>query len=631
MHRKGRATLKTIKETLTAAGRAIANISTFLAVAMIAIIWLGATYHLTAERQIAQEAAIRHSGNLARAFEEHLIRSIKEVDRVLLYLRENYEESAAAFEFAVRKENDHSFSDLVTRVGIAGPDGRLALSSAGPPPAPVDLRDREHFQIHINAGDDELFIGKPVISRGTGQWVIPLTRRIRSKDGSFGGVIAATIDTSYFTRIYNAINVGSDGAVALIGLDDGVFRASENQVSNVLGRTVTDFLAYMSPLLAPDGWYFSDAAWNDGIRRLVSYRNVKQFPLVVLVGISDRHIFAGTGFKQKTYREIALASTVLILLIVAFNTWKEINLARARAALAAQNSRFDTALNNMSQGLCMFDADRRLVVCNDRYASMYRLPPDLLKAGTPQQAIIAYRVRNDLLKGEQNAAVVQRKIESMSELPAGARSSRIDELADGRLIRVCRESMAGGGWVATHEDITEQRRAELELDRTQKFLNTVIENMPVAIVVRELQEFRYTLVNRAAEDFLGIAREEILGSTAYEIFRPEQAESITARDHEALQSGDQVAIQDHLVHTPRNGERVVTSRRFVARGNDGQPQYLINVIEDVTERRRAEQQIAYMAHHDALTGLPNRVLFNKRLEEALSWVRRGPEPGGSVS
>ena len=188
------------------------------------IIWLGTAFHLATERQIAQEAAIQHSGNLARAFEEHLVRSIKEVDRLLLFLRENYENNPAAFNFPNSTENAYLFGDIASRVGIAGADGFLRLSSVDPHLAPVDLRDREHFQIHIHVENDELFIGKPVISRGDGKWVIPLTRRIRNKDGSFGGVITAIIETSYFTRFYNAINLGSDGAIALIGLTDGVSR-----------------------------------------------------------------------------------------------------------------------------------------------------------------------------------------------------------------------------------------------------------------------------------------------------------------------------------------------------------------------------------------------------------------------
>jgi diguanylate cyclase (GGDEF)-like protein len=128
--------------------------------------------------------------------------------------------------------------------------------------------------------------------------------------------------------------------------------------------------------------------------------------------------------------------------------------------LGQQNMRFKAALDNMGEGLCMFDADKRLVVCNDRYAKMYRLPPELLEVGTPHSAIIAHRVSHGILKGDTCGSAVEQKISTLAQLPPTAVSSRIDELADGRLICVTRQPLAGGGWVATHSDVTEQRRSE---------------------------------------------------------------------------------------------------------------------------------------------------------------------------
>ena len=126
--------------------------------------------------------------------------------------------------------------------------------------------------------------------------------------------------------------------------------------------------------------------------------------------------------------------------------------------LKEQKLRLDTAINNMGEGLCMFDADKRLVVCNDRYAKMYRLPPELLKPGTPHQDIIRHRITHGILKGETSESAAEQLISALGALPSDATSSRVDELADGRLICVTRQPMAGGGWVATHLDVTEQRQ-----------------------------------------------------------------------------------------------------------------------------------------------------------------------------
>ena len=131
--------------------------------------------------------------------------------------------------------------------------------------------------------------------------------------------------------------------------------------------------------------------------------------------------------------------------------------------LARINMQFDAALSNMAQGLCMFDGQRRLVVWNERYAELYKLSPELRKIGTPHQAIIADRISRGILKGETSNSAAREKIASLNQLPKDTASSRVDEFSDGRFILVTRQPMADGGWLATHEDITERRRAEAEI------------------------------------------------------------------------------------------------------------------------------------------------------------------------
>jgi diguanylate cyclase (GGDEF)-like protein len=120
-------------------------------------------------------------------------------------------------------------------------------------------------------------------------------------------------------------------------------------------------------------------------------------------------------------------------------------------------------LSNMAQGLCMFDGQKRLVVWNERYAELYQLSPDLQKIGTPHQAVIADRISRGILRGETSDSAAREKIASLNQLPKDTASSRVDEFSDGRFILVTRQPMADGGWLATHEDITERRRAEAEI------------------------------------------------------------------------------------------------------------------------------------------------------------------------
>jgi diguanylate cyclase (GGDEF)-like protein len=129
--------------------------------------------------------------------------------------------------------------------------------------------------------------------------------------------------------------------------------------------------------------------------------------------------------------------------------------------LREKNFQFDTAINNMSQGLCFFDADHRLIVCNERYIDMYDLPPGGVGPGTKLSEIVDMRfeagsfpamTRDEYLQWRSNVAI--------SDEP----SDSIVELRNGRTFLIRHRPMPDRGWVATHEDITEKRQAELKIE-----------------------------------------------------------------------------------------------------------------------------------------------------------------------
>jgi PAS domain-containing protein len=174
--------------------------------------------------------------------------------------------------------------------------------------------------------------------------------------------------------------------------------------------------------------------------------------------LADHH----GALAEPRAREPIFLPVVVVLTLLELMTM--VASMRRQMSLEQTNMRFDTALENMTHGLCMFDGNKRLVICNDRYASLYRLPPELLKVGTTHEAIIGHRVMNGLLKGDQSAVAVDKKLAALGQHSSECISSRIDELADGHLVRVTRQPMKGGGWVATHEDITERHRLENQRD-----------------------------------------------------------------------------------------------------------------------------------------------------------------------
>lgn len=134
-----------------------------------------------------------------------------------------------------------------------------------------------------------------------------------------------------------------------------------------------------------------------------------------------------------------------------------LELQQRESQLAQQNFRFEAAVDNMSQGLCMFDNQWRLVICNKRYAEFYDTPAALVKPGTRLETILRDRVRRGYFPEGDPESFVQRRIAAAVNASAG---TDVVELRDGRVIAIVHHPMADGGWVSTHQDITEQRRTD---------------------------------------------------------------------------------------------------------------------------------------------------------------------------
>jgi diguanylate cyclase (GGDEF)-like protein len=162
------------------------------------------------------------------------------------------------------------------------------------------------------------------------------------------------------------------------------------------------------------------------------------------------------------------------------NIEQQNDVLKAREAqLEAHNLRFNAALGHMSQGLSMFDGQQRLIICNERYAEMYGLTPELVEPGTTFRQIIEHRINN----GIHYAGTTPEDYVRERTAPVTEASDKIFELNDGRLISVARRPMTGGGWVTTHEDITERRRIEMRVAHMAH--HDALTDLPNRLLLRE--------------------------------------------------------------------------------------------------------------------------------------------------
>ena len=192
--------------------------------------------------------------------------------------------------------------------------------------------------------------------------------------------------------------------------------------------------------------------------------------------------------------------------------WVMSALRKVRRSQLRRNAFVSSALNNLSQGVVMTDAQKRIVFCNDRYLEIYGLTrADIRKDMTGLELLALRRKRG----------VLDLSTADFYRVPAPPKAHHRNARRAIDLVKFWR--LPNGGSVATHEDCSEQRRLSRQLATTTQFLESVIDNVPVCVAAKSIEDGRYILANRAFEKFSRLSRENIVGKRADEIFQPATA------------------------------------------------------------------------------------------------------------
>ncbi|UGY17585.1 sensor domain-containing protein [Bradyrhizobium septentrionale] len=299
---------------------------------------------------------------------------------------------------------------------------------------------------------------------------------------------------------------------------------------------------------------------------------------------------AGTGaFAPSTYLgdldpgvvwELLIGSVVVASFFGAVGLWILSALRKAKRAQLRRNAFVSSALNHLNQGVVMTDARERIVFCNDRYLDIYGLSrADIRRNMTGVELLELRRSR-----GVLDISAVD--FFARAAAPEGL----VTELPGGRSVLVRYFPLPNGGSVATHLDCTDQRKLSRKLASTTQFLESVLDNVPVCVAAKNIEDGRYIFANRAFERFSRFSREHIVGKRADEIFRPETAVSIDTADRAALNAPEGYHRSEFFVE--RGSEkRILASNRVIARNEAGEPEFLIALFEDVTDRRSLSREL----------------------------------------
>ena len=278
--------------------------------------------------------------------------------------------------------------------------------------------------------------------------------------------------------------------------------------------------------------------------------------------------------------EMLIGGIVVCSFLAAVALWIFSALRKVKRSQLRRNAFVSSALNNLNQGVVMTDSRMRIVYCNDRYLEIYGLvradiPPNM----TGPELLVMRRARGVL-------DVSVEDFYSTASLPEGL----ITELPGGRAVRVRYFALPNGGSVATHEDCTEQRKLSRQLDSTRQFLESILDNVPICVAAKSIEDGRYIFANRAFERFSRFPRDKIVGRRADEIFKPDTAAGIEAADDAALHAVDGQHRSEIIVERGSK-KRVLASNRVIVRDQDDRPQFLIALFDDVTDRMSLSKEL----------------------------------------
>ncbi|HXF55355.1 MAG TPA: EAL domain-containing protein [Hyphomicrobiaceae bacterium] len=481
-----------LKRALAISAAAIYRNSAIVFGCMVAAgIWLGVFLHIRADYDNQQALVAEDMNGLTTVLQGHVVRTIKELDRAMLVVRDYVEVERLRNGGAVpwqklRLPQPEVLGEGGFPIGLIDESGRLVRSNAPLASAGLDLADRPHFRVHLNSGGkDILYIAAPIHRPQSGRTTIQVTRPLLAEPGRFTGVISGTLEPDQLFPLHPPIAIGTAGSMSVLGLD-GIVRASVGTSALMLGEYRADLALFEA--LARGADYGTSLDRSDGRfgGRFIAYRRLEDYPLVVLISKPEDEAMSAHYTRRTNYGLFAAALSLIVLFGSATGARYQRKLrktaeelAASRDELARRNMLLDTALHNMSQGLAMFDGEERLILCNDRYAEMYRLPPEMRRPGTTRQQLAEYRMANGVY------FVRQRSDDAARRGPRTA-ATMIRELTDGRVVCLNRVPMPGGGWVATHEDITERRQFEARIEHMAHYDG--LTDLPNRVLFRERLE-----------------------------------------------------------------------------------------------------------------------------------------------
>jgi diguanylate cyclase (GGDEF)-like protein/PAS domain S-box-containing protein len=340
---------------------------------------------------------------------------------------------------------------------IVDENGNWITSSGAQGP---NVSDREYFRHHQQSPAREVFIGPPFKSRVNADWVTTVSRRFNHPDGSFAGIVLATIGANYFLEFYRQFNIGANGAIVLIGAD-GIVKARSSDNGTYVGRDMSSAPLFRDPTLqSAHGVYYYKSPL-DGTQRVSFYQRSDRLPLVVVAAMEQDEVLAPWRNAALVRVSGVFALTLLIGVIGFFLIRQMLARQGMMAELVAKEADFRLLAEESSDMVARIGLDERMSYVSPSSVRIVGWESDQL-TGTPALAGVS---AEDLPRVRETVEALKRGALTEARITYRTRHRNADIVWLESTMRVTRRSETGkiDGVVAISRDVTQRKSAEEKL------------------------------------------------------------------------------------------------------------------------------------------------------------------------